>query len=376
MFGFLQSKKGFTLVELMITLVLMSFGFIAAANLLKTTNDSFNKTESRYVKQETVKNVAEYLQRQAQIGSSTIVGVYNDMSIIPTEGSEGDAYNYLYTNPDDGFLYLRRANSTNALQISDVSLYIYFEPVLETDDGKAGSNEFVQMTYKNSEDVEETINKPSKAVVCHICAIDDGIAYADVDLDEDVYYSLDVAYHFANMFTMAGNYEIIVNFERAPGDAVFERDSAPKYVAGTATNTFVPTVEKGIVLRFLTELTLSEEGTIASIKPNVSCFIATAAFGTAEDEVGMLCDFRDNVLFKTEFGTKIVNKYYEISPPIADFIRTRPVAQAAVRIALKPIVAVSYAALNPEILVLVLPVGALAVVTLYRRAKDRKVKNK
>lgn len=374
MFKLLQSKKGFTLVELMITLVLMSFGFIAAANLMRSTNDSFNKTENRYVKQETVKNVAEYLQRQAQIGSSTIVGIYDDMSVIPTEGKEGDAFNYLYTDPATGFLYLRKANSMNALQISDVSLYIYFEPVYETDNGRATGTEFVQMTYDDN-GTNTTINKPSKAVVCHLCAIDDGIAYEDVDLNEDVYYSLNVAYHFANMFTLAGNYEIIVNFEKAPGAISFVRDSAPKYMTTGVTNTQVPTVEKGIVLRFLTEASLTTEGTLASIKPNVSCFIATAAFGTAEDEVGMLCDFRDNVLFKTKLGTSIVEKYYEISPPIADFIRTKPAAQAAVRLALKPVVAVSYVVLNPELLVLVLPIGAFLAAAVYRRAKDRKIKD-
>ena len=51
------------------------------------------------------------------------------------------------------------------------------------------------------------------------------------------------------------------------------------------------------------------------------CFIATAAYGTATaEELEILRDFRDDVLLTSPLGTALVSLYYEISPPIADFI--------------------------------------------------------
>jgi len=69
------------------------------------------------------------------------------------------------------------------------------------------------------------------------------------------------------------------------------------------------------------------------------CFIATAAFGTpmAED-VKVLCKFRDNLLLKYPLGRNFVKLYYATSPPIADFIRNKPLLKAMVRMQLKPLV--------------------------------------
>ncbi len=69
------------------------------------------------------------------------------------------------------------------------------------------------------------------------------------------------------------------------------------------------------------------------------CFIATAAFGTPmAEEVKSLCEFRDNILLKTTAGKEFAKLYYKTSPPIADFIRNKPILKAIVRIGLKPLV--------------------------------------
>ena len=69
------------------------------------------------------------------------------------------------------------------------------------------------------------------------------------------------------------------------------------------------------------------------------CFIATAAYGTEmAKEVKSLCKFRDDVLLKFPAGKQFVKFYYATSPPIADFIRNKPVLKAMVREALKPLV--------------------------------------
>jgi len=62
------------------------------------------------------------------------------------------------------------------------------------------------------------------------------------------------------------------------------------------------------------------------------CFIATAAYGTeTAAELDILRDFRDQVLLKNALGSLFVGAYYEVSPPIADFIAENEFLRAVVR---------------------------------------------
>ncbi|MFM0205863.1 cold shock domain-containing protein [Paraburkholderia sediminicola] len=65
------------------------------------------------------------------------------------------------------------------------------------------------------------------------------------------------------------------------------------------------------------------------------CFLATAVYGDYDaPKVRLLRDFRDHVLNQSRVGRAMVQLYYRTSPPIADFLRTRPTSAAAVRFAL------------------------------------------
>jgi hypothetical protein len=69
------------------------------------------------------------------------------------------------------------------------------------------------------------------------------------------------------------------------------------------------------------------------------CFIATAAFGSdLEKEVVTLRNFRDKELLTTKLGTKFVQTYYKVSPPIATYIAEHDTLRAMTRIALYPVV--------------------------------------
>ena len=66
-----KNRHGFTIVELLVVLVLLSFGVLALANMFKVTYRAFNKAEERSIKQEAVKTVAEMLREgQTNVASA------------------------------------------------------------------------------------------------------------------------------------------------------------------------------------------------------------------------------------------------------------------------------------------------------------------
>jgi len=74
-------------------------------------------------------------------------------------------------------------------------------------------------------------------------------------------------------------------------------------------------------------------------KPKSQCFIATAAYGTPfTQEIEILRYWRDMELKRSNVGNLLVNVYYLISPPIADFIKNKPMLRKLVRIMLTPLV--------------------------------------
>jgi Leucine-rich repeat (LRR) protein len=62
------------------------------------------------------------------------------------------------------------------------------------------------------------------------------------------------------------------------------------------------------------------------------CFIATAAYGTSTaEELNTLRAFRDEVLLENSLGSQLVAFYYEVSPPVADFISEHESLRTLVR---------------------------------------------
>jgi len=113
-------------------------------------------------------------------------------------------------------------------------------------------------------------------------------------------------------------------------------------------------------------------------KPYLQCFIATAAYGTPmAEEIGILRKFRDEYLLTNPVGTTLVEFYYRVSPPIAQFITEHPSLKPIVRASLLPAVALSAVAVNTTVdgktivaVLLVLISTALAVWLTRRRGRD------
>ena len=104
------------------------------------------------------------------------------------------------------------------------------------------------------------------------------------------------------------------------------------------------------------------------------CCTATAAYGTPmAQEIGILRQVRDEYLLANPVGSTLVDLYYRISPPIADFITEHPGLKPIVRVGLFPAVAMSTVAVNTApaekvaILGLLVVVLAVLVVWLARR---------
>ncbi len=86
---------------------------------------------------------------------------------------------------------------------------------------------------------------------------------------------------------------------------------------------------------------------ILGLKDTGGCFIATAAYGSYEERhVKILREFRDGYLLTNIPGRAFVSLYYKVSPPIADFIRESEILKAFVRVALLPLIAVSWMLIN------------------------------
>jgi len=108
------------------------------------------------------------------------------------------------------------------------------------------------------------------------------------------------------------------------------------------------------------------------------CCTATAAYGTPmAKELGILRQFRDEHLATNPVGSTLVDIYYRVSPPIAEFITGHPSLKPVVRAGLIPAVAMSTVAVNTTpaekaaiVGLLVLLPLALAVWLARRRGKS------
>lgn len=379
MFKFFNSKKGFTIVELMSVVVLLALGIVVLGNLFRLGFRAFDKSAERYEKQETAKLVAQYLQRGgAGLGGATKVELYDNIKVVPTTAEKG--YNYLYVDPADGLLYIRQSGAAVSTAITSVPLYLSFEVIPYKD--------------KDSNNVDFDNYNKSRAIKCNIQVLETGVTIATNNGkvtppdSDDVYYALDVAYHFPNMVE---NDKLYVNKVLEKGEDGKGKYNNAKTVIDNVTYNAVDgtdmdgggpdTVEAAIVVKYVTDLTVSGDQLMNDSNFKLYCFIASASYGVNNGEgvVGLLCDFRDNVLMTNPLGEAFVKAYYKLSPPIADIISESEPLKAAVRVALKPLIVVAVNALDEDVarqsapwFAALILCGAGSTAMIIRMAKKRK----
>jgi len=109
---------------------------------------------------------------------------------------------------------------------------------------------------------------------------------------------------------------------------------------------------------------------LAYLDPNAfrqSCFIATAVYGNPmHPNVVALRNFRDRYLLTNKLGSRFVNWYYRVSPPVAKHLKDTPLEASAVRLALTPVVyTIKYPVLILLIGVVLLAAGYWLLKRLY-----------
>lgn len=106
------------------------------------------------------------------------------------------------------------------------------------------------------------------------------------------------------------------------------------------------------------------------------CFIATAAYGSYDEpQVRTLRRFRDEVLLTSSWGAALVDRYYELSPPVADYLRRHAPARWATRVALWPVIGMAALWLHAGRVILfglaLLMTAGLGCRWLERRRRER-----
>lgn len=102
------------------------------------------------------------------------------------------------------------------------------------------------------------------------------------------------------------------------------------------------------------------------------CFIATAVYESRmAGEINILRKFRDNVLLTNPIGRSFVEFYYNVSPPMADFIAKHDNLRAMVRLGLLPVISVSWITLKlgfiPTLVLMIIPISGLIFIINVRK---------
>lgn len=134
------------------------------------------------------------------------------------------------------------------------------------------------------------------------------------------------------------------------------------FLAQDATGVLIPPTSTSACV-----ITPVETAVINGFLQKSSCFIATAAFDSAEAEpVAMLRDFRDRVLLKTASGRGFVSWYYAWSPKAAEWLVAHPVFRLPVLLFLAPVEMIAWIVLHPVWFFLFFSVSILTTLGVIR----------
>jgi polyhydroxybutyrate depolymerase len=131
------------------------------------------------------------------------------------------------------------------------------------------------------------------------------------------------------LFFPAGTGPTVVNLEATPSGTAYEFTGWTGNVSTIADDTVATTT---MTIYPNTDYEITANFALPGGGGGGGCFIATAAYGTpTAKQLDVLRAFRDDVLLRSSVGSRLVNLYYRVSPPIANFISQHNVVRTLVR---------------------------------------------
>jgi hypothetical protein len=126
------------------------------------------------------------------------------------------------------------------------------------------------------------------------------------------------------LVSLVANPDAGYKFVNWTGDGITSMDST--------TTSITMNGDHAVTANFEFEQTTDTDSGGESSVPVGACFIATAAYGTpTAEQIDVLREFRDVVLLGSSVGSEFVALYYQLSPPVADFIAGNSLLRAVVR---------------------------------------------
>jgi len=180
----------------------------------------------------------------------------------------------------------------------------------------AATNITMNGDYSITAEFEELPPPPEDPMVTTQAATGVSASSATLNMNYTVggFSQVEVRFAYKNSADSAWSYTDWVSKTTAGthAESLTELDSNTEYEF-TARLKYNDTME-GTPLQFTTDKS-------STPSPSGGCFIATAAYGTpTAEQIDVLREFRDVVLLESTAGSQFVALYYQLSPPVADFI--------------------------------------------------------
>lgn len=370
-----KAKKGFTLIELMVTLLLLSIVTAMIAQVTYGIYNNYQLVQKRWRMQNEVNYIMKMFEGNKEaLTTSHQADIFYDINCnsVPAEGVPDETYSYFFAKPVDpddltqGYnLWYRQRKTTENYQLNSSNIPISIEFTIPVEPNPLQTNAVGEVKREDNEQGYATVQVPEEEKIYQRSTLLITISATGQYKDK---YSLSTAFTLNNML---GNQQINYSFGEPTDTTKSEKGEAWEnvYLAGW-TNSVINNSADNKAAGYPVEFTSGEDGFnearpgnvlrfvsiesfLSNNNPNGNnldmmnkCFISKLFMGTSlETPVkGAFRDFRDNVLAKTDIGCTIIDKYYnKWSPALNTALSEHPdIVKTAGRIAAVPAAIIAF----------------------------------
>jgi hypothetical protein len=227
---------------------------------------------------------------------------YAEGTEVSIKAEAADGHEFVnWTAPWGGFDNVSAAETTFTMPAQNVTVTANFEEITPPPEDPTVTTQAATNITTNSAtpNVSYTVGNFSQVEVCFAYKKSTGSSWSST-----------------NWVSKSGNGTYAESLTGLDSSTTYEFKAQLKYN---------DTVIEGTTLQFTTD-------TPSDPPPSAGCFIATAAYGTpTAEQIDILREFRDIVLLESTAGSQFVALYYQLSPPVADFISENSFLRTLVR---------------------------------------------